>query len=111
MQYGRRIFQLQLPTANPPHHLHSLQLTSTHSCPLQPDLLGWRSQFKGTSLKSFEGDIIKEFQQERSGVGCQLSGKSKARPPQDPDTRDQLDNEFVECNTPAKYSFAVSEGE
>src|SRR5215471_13844286 len=49
--------------SNPSHHLHSLQLTSAHSSPLQQELPGWRSQSKGTFLFGPQGDIIKKFQQ------------------------------------------------
>jgi hypothetical protein len=54
--------QIQSLLGNLSHHLHSLQVTSAGRRPLQPDLLGWGPQFKGTFLMSPRGDIIKEFQ-------------------------------------------------
>lgn len=62
LQHGCCIHQIQSLFGNLSHHLHSLQVTSAGRRPLQPDLLGWGPQFKGTFLMSPRGDIIKEFQ-------------------------------------------------
>src|SRR5712691_4515977 len=62
LEHDRCIAQLEIPAPHSSHDFYSLQLTTTHGCPLQRDLPGWRSQSKGTLLSSFQGDTIKEFQ-------------------------------------------------
>jgi hypothetical protein len=52
LQYGSCIHQFQSPFRDSYHHLHSLQLM-----PLQQDLPGWRSQFKGTFLLRLDGPV------------------------------------------------------
>jgi hypothetical protein len=57
---GGCIPQFQSPCGHSSHHLHSLQLKTAHSRPLQPDLPGWRPQSKGSFLLSSQGDTIKK---------------------------------------------------
>jgi len=55
LQRHCRMGQLQIPARHSPHDFHALQLPSAHARPLQPTSSGWRSQSKGTSLKSYRG--------------------------------------------------------
>lgn len=61
------IHQLQSLFGNSSHHLHSRQVTSARRRPLQQDLLGCGTQFKGIFLMSPRGGIIKEFPNGRRG--------------------------------------------
>src|SRR5712691_7601440 len=62
LEHLRGIAQLQLPTADPSHDFHPLQLTTAHGCPLQRDLL-WAGglSLRGHFYRVREGTLSKSF--------------------------------------------------
>src|SRR5215472_5462473 len=77
LEYDCGIAQFQVPILYSPHHFHTIQLMTTHGCPLQQTSSGWRSQCKGTFLNSSRGDIIIKFQQDFL-LACRVGGSSPA---------------------------------